>query len=85
MTTIDTRYRMAEGHAFEITSSKAKVSLAIAALNWLDHILEQAPQPRRALLEMSDEQLKDIGISRADAYREGHIAAVELTSWPKRR
>ena len=27
---------------------------------------------RRALLEMSDEQLKDIGLSRADAYREAH-------------
>jgi uncharacterized protein YjiS (DUF1127 family) len=26
---------------------------------------------RRLLLEMSDAQLKDIGISRADAYREG--------------
>ncbi len=26
---------------------------------------------RMALLEMTDEQLKDIGISRADAYREG--------------
>jgi Uncharacterized conserved small protein len=26
---------------------------------------------RRALLNLTDEQLKDIGISRADAYREG--------------
>lgn len=26
---------------------------------------------RRILLELSDSQLKDIGISRADAYREG--------------
>lgn len=26
---------------------------------------------RMALLELTDEQLKDIGISRGDAYREG--------------
>jgi len=26
---------------------------------------------RRALLGLTDDQLKDIGISRADAYREG--------------
>jgi uncharacterized protein YjiS (DUF1127 family) len=26
---------------------------------------------RLALLEMTDEQLKDIGVSRSDAYREG--------------
>lgn len=26
---------------------------------------------RMALLELTDDQLKDIGISRADAYREG--------------
>jgi len=28
-------------------------------------------QTRRALLCLTDEQLKDIGLSRADAYREG--------------
>jgi len=72
MTTIDTRYRMAEGRAFETTSSKAKFSLMTAALNWLDRILDRR-RSRLALLEMSDAQLKDIGISRADAYREGHI------------
>nr|WP_246008440.1 DUF1127 domain-containing protein [Afifella aestuarii] len=26
---------------------------------------------RRALLSLTDDQLKDIGVSRADAYREG--------------
>jgi uncharacterized protein YjiS (DUF1127 family) len=29
-------------------------------------------QTRRLLLQLTDEQLKDIGVSRADAYREGH-------------
>ena len=72
MTTIDTRYRMAEGHAFEVSTSKAKISLAVSALSWLHNILDRR-RSRLALLEMSDEQLKDIGISRADAYREAHI------------
>ena len=72
MTTIDTRYRMAEGRAFEVSTSKAKVSLTASALSWLHDILDRR-RSRLALLEMSDEQLKDIGISRADAYREGHI------------
>ena len=72
MTTIDTRYRMTEGRAFEVSTSKAKVSLMTSALSWLDNILDRR-RSRLALLEMSDAQLKDIGISRADAYREGHI------------
>ena len=72
MTTIDTRYRMAEGHAFEVSASKAKISLAASALTWLHTVLDRR-RTRLALLEMNDEQLKDIGISRADAYREAHI------------
>ena len=72
MTTIDTRYRMTEGRAFEVSTSKAKISLTVSALSWLHNILDRR-RSRLALLEMSDEQLKDIGISRADAYREGHI------------
>ncbi len=32
--------------------------------------LAQKHRSRRLLLELSDEQLKDIGISRADAHRE---------------
>ena len=51
---------------------RPKVSLTASALSWLHNILERR-RSRLALLEMSDEQLKDIGISRADAYREGHI------------
>ncbi|WP_054314032.1 DUF1127 domain-containing protein [Mesorhizobium sp. 1M-11] len=37
---------------------------------WLSFALERH-RSRKILLEMTDEQLKDIGISRADAYREG--------------
>jgi uncharacterized protein YjiS (DUF1127 family) len=36
----------------------------------IDRLLERR-RSRIALLEMTDDQLKDIGISRADAYREG--------------
>jgi uncharacterized protein YjiS (DUF1127 family) len=36
----------------------------------IDHMLERR-RGRLALMEMTDEQLKDIGISRCDAHREG--------------
>lgn len=36
---------------------------------WLEHMLERR-RSRLALLEMSDEQLKDIGVSRGEAYGE---------------
>ena len=36
----------------------------------IDRILERR-RGRLALLEMTDEQLKDIGVSRCDAHREG--------------
>ena len=37
---------------------------------WIDYLLERR-RSRLALLEMTDDQLKDIGISRCDAHREG--------------
>ncbi|KAA3449770.1 hypothetical protein C7I87_15825 [Mesorhizobium sp. SARCC-RB16n] len=37
---------------------------------WIDRLLERR-RGRLALLEMTDDQLKDIGISRCDAHREG--------------
>ncbi|MDW6022672.1 DUF1127 domain-containing protein [Mesorhizobium sp. BAC0120] len=40
-----------------------------SVLGWVEEQLERR-RSRRALLEMSDDQLKDIGISRGDAYRE---------------
>ncbi|TPJ58807.1 DUF1127 domain-containing protein [Mesorhizobium sp. B2-7-1] len=36
----------------------------------IDHMLERR-RGRLALLEMTDDQLKDIGLSRCDAHREG--------------
>lgn len=37
---------------------------------WLEALIERR-RGRLALLEMTDEQLRDIGVSRGDAYREG--------------
>lgn len=37
---------------------------------WVNAMLDRR-RSRLALLEMTDEQLKDIGISRCDAHREG--------------
>ncbi len=45
------------------------VRLVAGLIKWLDHQLERR-RSRLALLEMTDCQLKDIGLSRCDAYRE---------------
>lgn len=42
-----------------------------SAVSWLSRALEVARQ-RRALLRLGDDALKDIGVSRADAWREGN-------------
>lgn len=42
----------------------------LVAVHWISWRIERR-RTRRALLSMTDDQLKDIGISRADAYREG--------------
>ncbi|ESY96860.1 DUF1127 domain-containing protein [Mesorhizobium sp. LNHC209A00] len=49
------------GRVVQVVSTLAK---------WIDHLLERQ-RGRLALLEMTDDQLKDIGISRCDAHREG--------------
>ncbi|RUX74193.1 DUF1127 domain-containing protein [Mesorhizobium sp. M7A.F.Ca.US.006.04.2.1] len=37
---------------------------------WIDNLLDRR-RSRLALLEMTDDQLKDIGVTRCDAHREG--------------
>ncbi|TIW91072.1 MAG: DUF1127 domain-containing protein [Mesorhizobium sp.] len=37
---------------------------------WIDHLLDRR-RSRLVLLEMTDDRLKDIGVSRCDAHREG--------------
>ena len=57
-------------------SQRAAVSLwrvAGAMLIWLEDKLERR-RGRRALLDMTDSQLKDIGLSRADAFNEARRA-----------
>jgi uncharacterized protein YjiS (DUF1127 family) len=46
------------------------VRLVRSFTRWIDRVLERR-RSRLALLEMTDDQLKDIGISRCDAHREG--------------
>ena len=60
--------RKASGRGMRVALLVASLG---AALNWLDARLERQ-RSRRLLGYMTDDQLKDIGISRADAYRETH-------------
>ena len=50
--------------------SRDKSSYALPeVIVWIENVLQRR-RSRLALLEMSDDQLKDIGVSRADAYGE---------------
>ncbi|ESZ27762.1 DUF1127 domain-containing protein [Mesorhizobium sp. L2C084A000] len=46
------------------------VRLVGSLARWIDSLLDRR-RSRLALLEMTDDQLKDIGVSRCDAHREG--------------
>ncbi|RUX20687.1 DUF1127 domain-containing protein [Mesorhizobium sp. M2A.F.Ca.ET.042.01.1.1] len=76
MDTIDTiRYaRTAFGPQAEPLAHRGFVGRMVIVLRsvarQIDRMLERR-RGRLALLEMTDEQLKDIGISRCDAHREG--------------
>ena len=45
------------------------VYVARSLARWIDALIARR-RGRLALLEMTDEQLRDIGVSRCDAYRE---------------
>jgi uncharacterized protein YjiS (DUF1127 family) len=70
MATIDTMYRIAERGAYELGASRRTTVSIMSVLAWFEGRLERR-RSRKALLEMSDAQLKDIGLSRSDAYNEG--------------
>lgn len=73
MGTIETlsRARMHGAPAAGFGSRKSPEGSLLSRLgSALDRMLERR-RSRFALLELSDEQLKDIGISRGEAYREG--------------
>lgn len=52
------------------TSFHVTVKLVAAGASWLEQKLERR-RSRIALMELPDDLLKDIGLSRADAWREG--------------
>jgi uncharacterized protein YjiS (DUF1127 family) len=66
MATIETIYRMSEGHEYDISQSNGSRFSLLSVVAWLERQLERR-RSRIALLEMNDEQLKDIGLSRSDA------------------
>jgi len=67
MSTIDT-YRIAP--ALPGSRRVGFGSSVNSIFSWIGAMLEYR-RTRLALLEMSDDQLKDIGLSRTDAYLEG--------------
>jgi len=69
MAAIETIYRTSEPHGYDISQSRG--SRLVATLAWVARQIERR-RSRMALLEMSDEQLKDIGLSRSDAHGEAH-------------
>jgi uncharacterized protein YjiS (DUF1127 family) len=72
MTAIETIRVFSDSHEMEAEMPKAGSRMSITSvLGWVEAQLERR-RSRRALLEMSDDQLKDIGISRGDAYREAN-------------
>lgn len=74
MKTIDTIITGSDGfrtlppHA---TFARRVTTVVCSVAAWIDRLMARR-RSRLALLEMTDEQLKDIGISRADAYREAN-------------
>ena len=64
------------------TLYSAGVWLALALLRW-----QELARPRRRLLSLDDRMLKDIGITRAEAMREGtrpfwDTPGIDGTRWP---
>ena len=62
------------GETLRPTGQRGFVSRLVRVIRslarWIDHLLERR-RGRLALLEMTDDQLKDVGLSRCDAHREG--------------
>jgi uncharacterized protein YjiS (DUF1127 family) len=69
MSTIET-IRGAHG-TYGRKSTPSPRGLVALMLSWSHHMIERR-KTRLALYEMTDDQLKDIGISRSEAYREAN-------------
>ena len=63
-----TRTNAAAAHRLQPATGRKRLVLVVAMLveTWLER-----RRQRLALLELSDHMLKDVGLSRLDAYREG--------------
>lgn len=70
MATIETIYRSPEGREYDGSQSRGSGFSITVMFAWLSQQLERR-RSRVALLEMTDDQLKDIGLSRSDADGEG--------------
>lgn len=71
MLAIDTMLTARRGHSGGGATFLRRISFAARSLlGGLLQVMERR-RTRLALFELTDDQLKDIGISRADAYREG--------------
>ena len=69
MAAIETIYRTSEGSGYNTSHPGGSRLSLTSMLARLERLLEKR-RSRMALLEMSDEQLKDLGLSRSDADRE---------------
>jgi uncharacterized protein YjiS (DUF1127 family) len=62
---------MSVEHARQPAANRKSFGLRLLAVVELIERMVARRRSRLALLSLTDDQLKDIGISRADAYREG--------------
>ena len=69
MATTETIHMHSARHTYDISQSRGSRLSVLAAVEWVERLLERR-RSRRALLEMTDEQLKDIGLSRGEARKE---------------
>ncbi|MBL8584366.1 MAG: DUF1127 domain-containing protein [Rhizobiaceae bacterium] len=70
MSTIDTYRDTLREHELPAARTPSSRFSVVRFLEWVEMRLERR-RSRIALLEMTDQQLADIGVSRAEAYREG--------------
>lgn len=61
------------GYAQSATAVRQRGFL-VSAVEWIEATFERR-RSRRALLEMTDDQLKDIGLSRSEAHEEAYRPA----------
>jgi uncharacterized protein YjiS (DUF1127 family) len=72
MSTIGTFREASRFHGYtQFAAARGKRGSLVAVAEWIEAKLELR-RSRRALLEMTDDQLKDIGLSRSQAHEEAY-------------